>query len=206
MPERPKPKVILIGGAPMTGKSTLGRALAARLGYGCLSTDDLGQAINALTTTESHPALHEVDGADYREYCITRSVPELIADAERRHAALWPAIAAVITAHAAWWDDPTLIEGWALYPARVAGLGLPDVASVWLVADDEALEARLRAATDFISGVSDEQTLIRNFLARSRWQNARISREAAEAGLPAITVSGQTETADIVARCSHLLV
>ncbi len=95
-------RVFLLGGTPMTGKSTLARKLAARLEYGCLSTDDLGQAIGAVTTAHSHPAFHEMDGIDYREYYVSRSLDELIADAECRHTTLWPAIARVITAHAGW--------------------------------------------------------------------------------------------------------
>ena len=34
------PKVILIGGAPMSGKTTLARKLAAQLEYACLRLDD----------------------------------------------------------------------------------------------------------------------------------------------------------------------
>ena len=36
----------------------MARKLAARLEYGCLATDDLGMAIGAVTTVQSHPALH----------------------------------------------------------------------------------------------------------------------------------------------------
>jgi 2-phosphoglycerate kinase len=49
------PRVILIGGAPMTGKTTVAHMLAATLGYGCLATDDLGEAIRAVTTKDSIP-------------------------------------------------------------------------------------------------------------------------------------------------------
>ena len=47
------PRVILIGGAPMSGKTAVAHMLAATLGYGCLSTDDLGAAIRAVTTKDS---------------------------------------------------------------------------------------------------------------------------------------------------------
>jgi len=61
------PRVILIGGAPMSGKTMVAHRLAATLGYGCLSTDDLGEAIRAVTTKDSHPHLHPMDGYDYRD-------------------------------------------------------------------------------------------------------------------------------------------
>src|SRR5712691_428299 len=84
------PRVILIGGAPMAGKTTVAHLLAAHLGYGCLSTDDLGEAIRAVTTKDSHPALHPMAGYDYREYYVTCSLEALIADVRREHHALWP--------------------------------------------------------------------------------------------------------------------
>jgi len=202
--DRRHPKVILIGGAPMVGKSTLARKLATRLEYGCLSTDDLGQAIGAVTTAQSHPALHEMDGIDYREYYLTRSVDDLIADAECRHTALWPAIAQVITAHATW-GDPTVVEGWALYPSRVAQLALSNVASVWLVADDEGLEARVRTAVDFYRGASDEEAMIRHFVARNWWYNERIRKESAEYILPILPVSLSMTIDSTLQRCLDVL-
>ena len=114
------PKVILIGGAPMTGKSAAARLVAAQLGYGCMSTDDIGQAIEAVTTPQSHPALHRMVGQDYREYYVARSITQLIADAEVRHAALWPALERIIVSHASW-GTPLVLEGWALQPDAVAG-------------------------------------------------------------------------------------
>ncbi len=195
-------RVYLLGGAPMVGKSTLARKWAARLEYGCLSTDDLGQAIGAVTTAQGHPAFHEMDDIDYREYYATRAVDELIADAERRHAALWPALAQVITAHAIW-GDPIVIEGWALSPVRVAELRLANVAALWLVTDDAVLDARVRAAVDFYRGASDEEAMIRHFVARSRWYNARIREEAASLGFPLIQVTGNASTELLLAQCTH---
>ncbi len=188
----------------MIGKSTLARKLAARLEYGCLSTDDLGQAIGAVTTAQSHPALHEMAGGDYREYYVTRSVDALIADAERRHAALWPAIAQVITAHAAW-GDPVVLEGWALYPSRVAQLALPHVASLWLVADDEVFEARVRTAVNFYRGASDEEAMIRHFVARSQGHNGRIRKECFEHDLSVIHVAPSMAIDGIFACCLNVL-
>jgi Zeta toxin len=43
------PKVILVGGCPGAGKTTLGRAIAARLGYASLTIDDLLGAARAIT-------------------------------------------------------------------------------------------------------------------------------------------------------------
>lgn len=79
--------MILIGGPPMIGKTTIARRLAARLDYGTMSTDDLGQSIRAVTTPDSHPNLHLMSGIDYREYYVSRSTERLIQDAENQHQA-----------------------------------------------------------------------------------------------------------------------
>ena len=60
-----QPSVILIGAHPMIGKTTIARRLAARLDYGTMSTDDLGQSIRDVTTPDSHPNLHLMSGIDY---------------------------------------------------------------------------------------------------------------------------------------------
>lgn len=180
-------KVILIGGAPMTGKSTVARLVAGQLGYGCLSTDDIGQAIEAVTTPQSHPALHGMAGQDYREYYVTRTVQQLIADADRRHAALWPALQRVILAHADW-GTPLVMEGWALQPQAVAQLQHQAVRSIWLVTDEQLLAHRVRQ-DDFWRGASDEQGMIDRFLGRSIACNTRIREVARRLGLPVVSVS-----------------
>lgn len=43
------PRVIPIGGAPMSGKSTVARTIAARLGLSAIATDDLGAAARGAT-------------------------------------------------------------------------------------------------------------------------------------------------------------
>jgi 2-phosphoglycerate kinase len=193
------PKVILIGGAPMTGKSTVARMLAGQLNYGCISTDDIGQAIEAVTTQVSHPALHRLAGQDFREYYVTRSVEELVADAELRHAALWPALKRVILAHAEW-GTPIVMEGWALQPDKVAQLPAGNVSSIWLIAGDGLLEQRVRQ-DEFWRGASDEQAMIRHFAARSLHFNDRIRAETSRLGLPAVFVSTDDAVVHLTGRC-----
>jgi adenylate kinase family enzyme len=91
-----KPSVLLIGGAPGAGKTTLGRALAARLDATSLTADDLLTAAKAVTTPNSHPGLHVMTAVNSIEYFTTTSVDQLTADATVQHEATWPAIEKVI--------------------------------------------------------------------------------------------------------------
>ena len=78
------PRVILVGGAPLSGKTCLAQALASRLEISHVSTDDLSTAIRAVTNAETHPALHylDVDGR-YRDYYATHTPERLLEDALR---------------------------------------------------------------------------------------------------------------------------
>ena len=95
------PRVILIGGAPLTGKTTVAVRLASRLGYACISTDDIGTALTAITTPQTHPDLHPESGQPYREYLVRRSVADLVGDLDRHHRAMWPAVIKIAAGHAA---------------------------------------------------------------------------------------------------------
>jgi 2-phosphoglycerate kinase len=196
--------VILIGGAPFSGKTTLAKRLAAQRGYALVAIDDLSTAVRALTTPQSHPALHPMAGWDYRAYYLAHPPPTLIEHSRREHQALWPAIAAVIHAHLQW-AGPVILEGWQLDPERVRSVAHPQLRACWLLVDDAVLEARLRADTTFYQGCTDVERLIRHYLARSRWVNDRVRRAAAhEAGV--VLPVGPEDTVDtIVTRCLQRL-
>ena len=113
------PRVLLLGGAPLSGKSGIADTIARRHGMAHISTDDLSTAIRAMTSAETHPALHhrDVDGS-FRAYYASHTPRFLMQDASSFHRAAWPAIEAVARAHAAW-DRPALIEGWGILPELV---------------------------------------------------------------------------------------
>ena len=80
-----QPSVILIGSPPMIGKTTIARRLPARLDYGTMSTDDLGQFIRAVTTPDAPPNHQLMSRIDDREHYVSRSTERLIQDAENQH-------------------------------------------------------------------------------------------------------------------------
>ncbi len=196
--------VIVIGGAPFSGKTTLAKRLAAQRGYALVAIDDLGTAVRAVTTPQSHPALHPMAGWDYRAYYVEHTPPTLIEHSMREHQALWPAIAAVIHAHLQW-AGPVILEGWQLDPERVRAVTHPHLRACWLLVDEVVLEARLRADTAFYQGCTDVERFTRHYMARSRWVNDRVRHAAAhEAGV--VLPVGPEETVDaVLTRCMQRL-
>jgi 2-phosphoglycerate kinase len=201
---RAKAEVIVIGGAPFSGKTTLAKRLAAQRGCALVAIDDLGTAVRAVTTPQSHPALHPMAGWEYRAYYVAHPPSTLIEHSRREHQALWPAIVAVIHAHLGW-AGPVILEGWQLDPERVRAITHPQLRTCWLLADDAVLEARLRADTAFYQGCTDVERFIRHYLARSRWGNDRVRRAAAHEADVVLHV-GPEDTLDTVAtRCMQRL-
>jgi 2-phosphoglycerate kinase len=172
-----KTKVILIGGAPGTGKTTLGNALAARLGIASLTIDDLLTAALAVTTVESHPSLHIMRGESYLDYFTNRSIEQLKADAELQHETVWSMVRRVISTHAAW-GSAIVIEGWHLRPNKVAKLAYDNVHAVWIVAATSVIEERERKNVEWLRGSSNPEQMLANFTARSLWHNELIREQA----------------------------
>ena len=188
----------------MVGKSTLARSMAMRLGFVCVSTDDIGLAIRSVTTPKTHPRMHSMGTEDYREYYITRSVNDLIADAMRTHEEIAAAIEAIVKAHAEW-GDPLIIEGWALWPERVAAIGYDNVAAIWLTADEGFLESQTRAASGFYRGASVEESMIQNFLARNVRYNELLMSAVNNLGLETVRVVEETSLDDLTEQCIQRL-
>ena len=194
------PKVVLIGGPTSVGKSTVARCIAARYQYNCIPTDDIGKAIRAVTTVQTHPALHAFKDKDYQEYFATISVDLLINHARQSHEIIWPALEMIIRTHATW-GDPLVLEGYALWPDWVLAADFTSTGAVWLTFDDDLLEARIRSQASFYEGASDEQALIVNFLRRSSRFNQLMVESALECGAAVIRVKLGHSVEDVADRC-----
>ncbi len=163
-------KVILIGGSPMVGKTSLSMKLASKFEYNCISTDDVGQILR--TVTKNHP----MDGLDYREYYIKKSLKELISDTTKLHKLAWPAIKLLIESHSTY-GSPLLVEGFALYPKLVNSIMNKKMKSIWLIGEKNIFENRLIKENNFYKGASNEEMLISKFCQRSIWHNNKIFKE-----------------------------
>lgn len=192
------PRVVLIGGAPYVGKSAVARCIAARYAYGCISTDDIGKAIGAVTNVPTS------DNMDWRDYFAGTPVDLLLADAAKSRKRLWAAIDKIVRTHSTW-DDPLVMEGYALWPEQVITAGFTATGAVWLACDDLVLESRIRSHSDFYRGAVDEEALISNFLKRSSWYNALMLKSAAECSATVITFDFCHTVEDIADMCVSAL-
>ena len=164
-------KVFLIGGAPGAGKTTLGSALAARLGFRSLTIDDLVTAVIAVTTPETHPGLHVMRKGPHTEYYTNSTVDQLKADATLRHEATWPMVKQLIRKYINL-RSGIVIDGWHIRPSWVNQLNLDHIWSGWIVISPKVLEQRERQnGASFLKGSSNPEKMFENFMARSLWYN-----------------------------------
>lgn len=189
-------RVYLIGGAPGAGKTTLGCALAARIGGSSVTIDDLMTVAKSVTTPESHPDFYLFQGS-HLDYFTNSSVEQLKRDAERQYAAVWPCVRELIVKHFHWTTTPIVIDGCHLRPGRVAELEDDRIESNWIFISPDALERRERKNTEFLQGSSDPEKMFQNFLSRSLWYNDLIRQEAEERGMTVIHQPGESPVEDL---------
>lgn len=164
-------RVLLIGGTSHAGKSTLGRSLAAHLGWSYRSTDKLAR----------HPGRPwrvppEEVPPHVAEHYLSLPVEELIADVLRhyRHT-VWPLAEALVTAHA---TDPSaerlILEGSAIWPDCVAASAFSNTTAVWLTASDALFEQRIYAESRYATRSAREKKMIDRFLERTWLYDERL--------------------------------
>jgi 2-phosphoglycerate kinase len=159
-------RVILISGSSHVGKSTLGRSIAAKLGWNYLSTDTLARHPGRpwLSTKVKSIPEHVV------QHYQTLSVEALFLDVlDHYQNNVLPQIEAMVHAHTFDLSRECLVlEGSALWPRFVANLvNKNGVKAIWLTASEEFFRSRILAESNFENVSQDQQYLIQKFLART---------------------------------------
>ena len=190
-----QPPTVLVGGAPGAGKTTLARAIAARIGTPTQTFDHVVTAIRAVTNPETHPAFHR-GRSGHVEYFTERSPTELIEDAVGLEQACWPAVERMCGPSRA---GGVVMDWWLLPPRQLATASLPGVVGLWIEIDPDALERRERANEWFFSESTDPDRMFVNFMARSLWANSHYPSQARSLGFPVIHQPGDRPTEDLVA-------
>ena len=196
--------VILIGGAPLSGKTAVAQLVGQRCRMPVICTDHLGEAARAVTNPTSHVDLHRCNLLDYKEYYTSNSTERLLDDALLAHQALWPAIEAVIRRHLEW-AGPAVIEGWAVLPSLARTIASPRLRAVWIGVPECVMWSRLQADSAFVRGAIDPALLIERFVTRSARMSDWLHQQALACGLPYVALSGLESPHDVSSTCLEAL-
>lgn len=186
-------RVILIGGSSHAGKSTLGRSLAAKLGWSYRSTDKLARHPGRPWMGANGKALPEYVAEHYR----TRSIEALFLDVLSHYEKnVLPQVETIVHSHA--FDLSTqclILEGSALWPEFVPNLvGENGVKAIWLTASDQLLGNRIKRESDFSNVGEDEKHLIQKFLDLTLFYNKRMRETVERLGFICIDVESVSMT------------
>lgn len=195
--------VLLIGGPPGAGKTTLARSVAGQLGFLSTTVDDLVNTARIFTDPHDQPDLHRTQGIGHLRYFTEGPPDRLIDDAVALENVMWPVLERLIHRHVA--DKaPIVLDWWLFNPEKVAALPSQVAKSVWLHIDPVVLEEREHSNTAFRDGSSDPERMHANFMERSYWRNDLISRQATAAGLPVIHQTGNRSVDDLASETIRL--
>jgi adenylate kinase family enzyme len=198
------PRVLLIGGAPLSGKTTVAQTIGRLLGLPVVSTDLLGEAARAVTDPSNRADLHACGAGDHRQYYTNHSPVQLLEHALRAHNALWPAIEAVIGRRLDW-EGSAIIEGWALLPERVAKVQSPCLRCVWVTVPGAVLVARLMAQSGFAREACDPDLVCDRFIARSLLMNKWLHEQLNTWQLPLVELTGSESPEEVSCLCLDAL-
>ena len=153
--------VVWIGGASLTGKSTLAALLAERLGFKILSTDGMAK----------HPGrpwrMSKRDvPAHVLEHYGTLSVDELVESVVEHYRGLQAQVRELTGLHGLDDSNPGLVlEGSALLPEQAPRL--PSLTTVWLTAEESVLHSRARVSSRYGEATDLDRRLVDQFVARA---------------------------------------
>jgi 2-phosphoglycerate kinase len=194
-------RVVLIGGTSNVGKSTLAQALAARLGWRCMSTDKLGRHPGRPWRTDDRPIPAHV-AAHYASLPIA----DLTGEQLRHYERMWPLLKSLIDAHASGQRAGRLIlEGSGVWPDRVAEVLSAEVAAIWLTASPATLRGRIYSASRYSGLSDDEKVLVDRFVGRTERYNEHMLAAVGRLDLALTNVDSTSSLDELAEGCLRFL-
>ncbi|HAU65782.1 MAG: hypothetical protein UT30_C0010G0002 [Candidatus Uhrbacteria bacterium GW2011_GWF2_39_13] len=111
--------IILIGGAPTTGKSTMAALIAKHLNLPWISTDQIRETMRLVARREDHPKLFNPEGYDAQKFLTEFSASQIADMKLEQGEAVWPGIKKFIEDDYTW-KEGFIIEGVNILPHLVA--------------------------------------------------------------------------------------
>jgi 2-phosphoglycerate kinase len=132
-----KQQIILIGGAPTTGKSTIARLLSDRLNIPWISTDAIRTMMQKVCNKNDYPTIFRNENYTAEKFLTEFSTEEIVRRGHEENNAVWEGARALIGDGYPW--DSFIIEGIAIEPHLIAKdlSGDSRIKTVFLVDEDE---------------------------------------------------------------------
>ena len=176
--------VLLIGGTSHSGKTTLGSAVAERLGRPLCSTDYLAR----------HPGRPWRDDGTavpphVTEHFTTLSLDDLVSDVIRHYRSVWPQVESLIRES----PDGIVVEGSAVLPDLVASLDSMAAKAVWLICEDGTFKDRIYRASNFDAKSGIARAAIEMFALQAEQFNRVLREEVQRLEFVSIPAEGELD-------------
>lgn len=193
-------RVFLIGGSSHTGKSTLGKFLAEKLGWSYCSTDKLARHPGRPWVGTNGKTIPENVAEHYRNLSVDTLFLDVLLHYQKN---VFSQIETIVHSHASNLSTECLIlEGSALLPEFVANLVDRNIIkAIWLTTSDQILGNRILSESNFYNVSKDAKYLIQKFLARTLLYNKLIKEEVERLKFRYIEVKSVSRTSELAEKC-----
>ncbi|MEK6847705.1 MAG: AAA family ATPase [Nanoarchaeota archaeon] len=188
-------KIILIGGAPVAGKSYTARKIAEELKLPWISTDTIREQMRELVRKKDNPSLFRHSKATSQmalQFLTKNTAKEVVKMQNKESTEVWKGVRALINTDYVW--GSFIIEGVAILPSFVANLTKKgrNIKTIFLI--DEDIK-RIRK-TIFIRGLWDDADKYPNSIKKKEVEwvlefNNFIKKEAKRYGFPVISIGNR---------------